>query len=318
MAPLLLALTSLGCATARPASWASPLEVEHPLVGRIYDVARAVWLDEAALRARVQQSDFVLLGEKHDNPDHHLLQARAIRWVAEAGRAPRVVFEMIEESRQAEVDAQLAEAPRDPDALGARLDWARSGWPEWSMYRPVFAAAMDAGFPIVAAMLPRARAMAFARGTEPLPEALVERHGLGEPMPEAQRAALIAELREAHCGHLPEQMLAPMLEVQRARDALMADKLLDAGPNGAILIAGAGHVRTDRAAPWFLARHTRASILSVAFVEVGVSEDPKDYAERYGAGLLPFDVVWFTPRANDIDRCKELEEMMKRRPTHGQ
>jgi hypothetical protein len=39
---------------------------------------------------------------------------------------------------------------------------------------------------------------------------------------------------------------------------------------------------------------------------------PAEYARRYGSGL-PFDVVWFTPRINDIDHCKELEERLKKK-----
>jgi uncharacterized iron-regulated protein len=312
-----IALSGLHCASARqvvaPDAWQSPLGQDHSLVGRIYDVARGQFVTETELRTRAIEARFVLLGETHDNPDHHRLQARAVRWLAEAGRRPHVVVEMIEESRQQDVEDQRARAPSDPDALALRLDWARSGWPDWAMYRPVFAATMEAEFPLIASMLPRDRAMSVARGTETLPAALVERHQLGQPLPEDLEAALIEELRDGHCGHLPDDMLKPMLEIQRARDALMADKLLAAPADGAILIAGAGHTRSDRAVPWYLRRLNAPLSLSIGFVEIEDGEnDPTAYASRYGATALPFDLVWFTPRANDIDHCAEMEKMMKR------
>lgn len=320
--PLIVLLTAAaqGCASAprtssAPAAevWQSRLGVEHVLVGRVYDVAAGRFVEAETLRARASEARFILLGEKHDNPDHHRLQARVLDWVVAAERRPRVVFEMIEESRQAEVEAQLARAPKDPDALALALDWARSGWPDWAMYRPVFAATLQAGLPVVASMLPRAKAMEVARGNESLPEALVSRHGLSEPLPEDLHAALVEELRDGHCGHLPESMLAPMLEIQRARDAIMAEKLLEAGEAGAVLIAGAGHTRSDRAVPWYLRRQGAGSILSVAFVEVEDEEtDPTAYASKFGAPTLPFDLLWFTPRANEIDHCAEMEKMMKR------
>lgn len=307
--------TGPGADTAPPASevWQSRLGTEHDLVGRIYDVATGQFIDEAALRARVGKARFVLLGEKHDNPDHHRLQARMIEWVVAHERRPAVVFEMIEESRQAEVEAQQRRAPRDPDALAVLLDWARSGWPDWAMYRPVFAAAMEADLPIVASMLPRARAMEVARGNESLPAALVSRHGLASPLPDDLEAALVEELRDGHCGHLPEHMLRPMLDIQRARDAIMAEKLLEAGESGAVLVAGAGHTRSDRAVPWYLRRQGADDLLSIAFVEVEDGEpDPTAYAAKFGATAPPFDALWFTPRANDIDHCAEMEKMMKR------
>ena len=36
------------------------------------------------------------------------------------------------------------------------------------------------------------------------------------------------------------------------------------------------------------------------------ARSPGDYAARYGATTLPFDYVWFTPRASDEDRCAAM------------
>ena len=57
-----------------------------------------------------------------------------------------------------------------------------------------------------------------------------------------------------------------------------------------MLIAGNGHVRKDRGVPWYLARmRPDARIVSVGLIEVA--------AGRRRPAELPFDYVWFTPRA---------------------
>jgi hypothetical protein len=62
--------------------------------------------------------------------------------------------------------------------------------------------------------------------------------------------------------------------------------------------------------PLFLARHQPGvRVASVAFLEVqdGVL-DPTDYAAGFSAPVLPFDYVWFTPRADDQDHCAKLKK----------
>jgi uncharacterized iron-regulated protein len=100
-------------------------------------------------------------------------------------------------------------------------------------------------------------------------------------------------------------MLAPMALAQRARDALMARALLDADADGAVLIAGAGHARTDRGVPYHLkAQKPGLAVVSIAWIEVDRdAAAPPAYAGAFAADRLPFDYVWFTPRANDDDPC---------------
>src|SRR3546814_20489359 len=62
-----------------------------------------------------------------------------------------------------------------------------------------------------------------------------------------------------------------MLKVQRLWDAWMADSMLAAaadGAEGAVLIAGSGHVREDRAVPWHLGGRGGGDALTLALVEV--------------------------------------------------
>jgi len=305
-----MAVILLAAGAARAAEPpAVDLGQDHPLTGRIWDVAASRLVTSETLMARLAASRFVLLGERHDHPEHHRLQASIVRGVAAAGRRPTVAFEMLDADQAAALAAYLQRSPRDATGLGDAVGWSRSGWPPWPLYQPIADAALAHGLPLAAVNLPAAAARAVARGNlDALPPTLVRIHGLDRPAAPAVQTAMEAEMRDSHCGKLPDAVLPAMVTAQRARDATMANGM-QAAHDGAILIAGAGHVRTDRGVPIYLAaRAAGATIASVAFVEVhtGGTTAP-DYAERFGAERLPFDYVWFTRRADDVDHCARFE-----------
>ncbi len=314
--PLLgLALTLAACAAARPAGapWEAPLGQDHPLTGRIWDVAGRRLIGPETLAARLASARFVLLGEKHDNPDHHRLQARALQALIAAGRRPAVAFEMLTSADAAALSRHLAEAPRDAAGIGPAVNWSRSGWPDWKYYQPIAEAALEAELPVVPANIPTAVARAVARGdTAALDPGLVARYRLERP-PLALETAMATEIRSSHCGQIPDRLVAGMVAAQRARDAQMAESLLTAERDGAVLIAGAGHVRTDRGVPAYLRlRRPDATVASLAFLEVDRRRAaPAHYAD------LPYDYVWFTPGTDDTDPCERFRAPLDRLRTTG-
>jgi uncharacterized iron-regulated protein len=306
-----LVVALAGCATAQPPAppWEARLGRDHPLTGRIWATGTGTFVEPHRLVARLAAARFVLLGEKHDNPDHHRLQAWLVRELLAAGRRPAVAFEMLSDAQAGALRRHLAAAPTDADGLGRAVGWDASGWPDWAQYRPIAEAALRAGVPILPANIPPATARAVARGNlAALDPALAARYGLDRPLPAGVAASLAAELRQAHCGHASEAMLAGMTTAQRARDARMAESLVaDGGRDGAVLIAGAGHVRRDRGVPAYLAtREPRSRVVSVAFREVQDSRlTPRAHAAPFDDDL-PFDYVWFTPRVDNEDPCDRL------------
>jgi uncharacterized iron-regulated protein len=186
--------------------------------------------------------------------------------------------------------------------LGEALNWSESGWPDWvTMYGPIAQAAVDGGGEIVAANLPRSQIReVYGAGSGALHPALVERSGLAEQLPDVLAVDLRQDLIESHCGHGGGEMIDGMFRVQRARDAIMADRLVAAsGRAGGVLIAGAQHVRTDRGVPWYLARlEPGAEVVSVAFVE---ADPPVDGSVK----PAPFDYLWYTgaPEGEAVDPC---------------
>lgn len=195
-----------------------------------------------------QAADVIFIGEQHDNPAHHALQAE---WTATLAPAA-LVFEMLT-PEQAE---RITPANRtSQDELAVALDWATSGWPDFAMYYPIFAAAP--GAVIYGAGVPRDQVQGAMR------EDIVSlfgsdsagRFGLDQPLPEAEQAAREQMQAEAHCDALPPELLPMMVSIQRLRDATLARAALTAhqdtgGP--VIVITGNGHARADWGAPHYL------------------------------------------------------------------
>lgn len=318
-------LAGLACAAPAPPPsaeapraevWAREFGVEHPLVGGIWSPSSGTFLSEEALLTRLVSARFVLLGEQHDNPDHHRLQARVIRALTQAGRRPALAFEMLS-SDDAEIVARYrSEGGVDAAELGPELEWDARGWPDWSMYAPIAQAALDADLPIRGADFTRERKRTLRReGQEALDPSEVARLALEPPLDAELDAALRDRIRLAHCGTALESSLDAMVLVQRARDGRMADALLSApGSDGAVLIAGAGHARSDWAVPLYLRRRApQAPLISIAWIEVDDERlDPVDYEDRVDGARFPFDALWFTPRSDEEDPCEKFEKQLER------
>src|SRR3989442_3849037 len=162
---LAVVAVAIACIAAVPVpEWESPLGREHPLVGTIWDVRTGTALTPDAFVARVAARRFVLLGEKHDNPDHHRLQAWVVGAMIAAGRKPAVAFEMFRADQADAIARHLAASPNDAHGLADALDWRRSGWPAWSMDEPIVAHALSAKLPPVSAHLSPAATAAVRRG----------------------------------------------------------------------------------------------------------------------------------------------------------
>jgi uncharacterized iron-regulated protein len=240
--------------------------------------------------AALPPTDVVILGEIHDNPAHHANQAAAV-----AALQPKaLVFEML----TPEQAARITPANRgDAAALGEALGWEASGWPDFAMYYPIFAAAPEAQ--VFGAAFPRTavnRAVAEGAAAVFGPDAV--RYGLDRPLPPGEQAERESEQAEAHCDALPEELLPGMVAAQRLRDAGLARAVVEAiaatgGP--VAVITGDGHARMDRGLAVYLSRaEPRLSVLSV-----GQLEAPPDESE----GERSFDLWLVSEPAEREDPC---------------
>jgi uncharacterized iron-regulated protein len=313
---LIIGYVAFAMSACSVTSWKSTFGRSHPLTGRIWDVASGGFIDRQGLFTRLARADFILLGERHDNLDHHRLQAEVLRGLIALGRRPAVGFEMFGLDDAGAIANHLAVAPNDAAGLGAAVNWSKSGWPDWTMYQPIAETALQANLAIVATNLPSASAKKMSRdGLAALEPSMRRELGLNRPLSDATFATMAADIRTSHCGYGSDESLKAMVAVQRARDAQMAQSLIAAGePNGAILVAGAGHVRNDYGIPIYLAANAPGKqVVSIAFVEVDDQKtEPRDHTQPALKGRLPFDYVWFTPRVDDEDPCEKFRSQIDR------
>ena len=232
-------------------------------------------------------AQIVILGEVHDNAEHHRNQARAVAALKPAA----MVFEMLtpEQAARATDEARTGAA-----GLASAVGWVDSGWPDFAMYWPIFAAAPEAR--IYGAGVPRDRARAVFE--TPLADVFgseAARFGLDQALPPDFQAALEDEQRLAHCDALPVALLPGMVAAQRLRDGELARAALTAlaetgGP--VAVITGSGHARTDRGAP-ALIRHAAPEISVISLGQV----------ERPAGPDQPFDLWIVTDPAPREDPC---------------
>lgn len=231
--------------------------------------------------------DVVFLGEVHDNAVHHANQALAVALLQ-----PRaLVFEMLTPEQAARITPDLR---GDAVALGAALGWEASGWPDFAMYSPIFAAAPGAA--VFGGDVPRrAIQQSIEQGAAAAFGAGAGNFGLQTALTGPDQARREAEQAEAHCGALPVAILPGMVEAQRLRDAVLARAVvaaLDRTPGPVVVITGNGHARTDRgAAAMLAAAATWLDVVSVGQLEA----DP-------GSGA-PFDLWIVTDPAPRDDPC---------------
>ncbi len=303
----IVALFWAGAALAAPQMPATEAD-PHPLAGAILRASDGAALTPQGLARALAAADVAILGEVHDNPDHHAAQA----WLTAELSPAALAFEMIGRDSEGLV-ARLRAEGASREALGDALAWADSGWPEWSYYAPILEAAPAAT--VTGALIGReASGAAMRDGAAAAGRAALgasgARYGLSAPLDAAEAEAATAEQVDAHCGALPEDVAARMVEAQRLRDAALADAALRGRALGAegrvVMITGNGHARADRGAPRYLAAaEPDLRVLSVMMAEVSAGrEDWRAYVAGAAEGAPVADYVWFTASAPREDPCE--------------
>jgi uncharacterized iron-regulated protein len=260
---------------------------DHADLGVIRELASGRTLTPQELVERLAAAPRVLVGEQHDNPDHHALQLWLLRQLAAQRSQGSLLLEMLNPDQQAKVDAAQADsragqAPADPYQA---LSW-QSSW-DWSVYGALVTYALRQPYPLLSANLDRAQIMQIYKQRPTLS---------GEASTTRQvQATLLDDIRESHCGLLPEAQMPAMLAVQQQRDRRMAERLL-AAPTPALLLAGAFHVRKDLGVPLHLkdlGAGEGNAVLVLAEVGKTVSADSADY-------------VWYTAAQPEQDHCAQF------------
>ncbi len=301
-------------------AWQSELLQDHPLVGRIWQHRSQQFISAQSLSRSLTQGDILLLGEKHDNPDHHALRLALLEQVHGQRPVSLIAMEMLTEAQQARVDALQGSGAHDHESLREQLAWD-DGW-QWEFYAPLLEFVLAAShLELRSANIDRDTLSAVYRGE--LPPAVSA--ALVGALTGAQRNSLAEDIDISHCGLLPDSQFESMVRVQQVRDYTMAQALLAGSGVGAaaidangetdrrdglrVLVAGNYHVRRDLGVPNYLPPGLRSEtegVITVAFLEVVEGRfDPDDYQQQL-AGLPAWDYIWFTPALTDEDYCERM------------
>jgi uncharacterized iron-regulated protein len=192
-------------------------------------------------KKQIQHADIILLGETHDHPTHHQLQAAVIAWL----KPNTVAFEMLNHSQQSVLDDIHQKAL---SSWGEVLTWTKRGWPKFDLYAPIFEVIQKLKIPMIAAHPDKKTILPLKLGKE-LESSLIKELALDRPLDPKSLAELEEEIKIGHCGYAPEGLMRLMIQAQRLKDAWMARAVLRA-KKPVVLIVGRGHTLMHRGIPW--------------------------------------------------------------------
>jgi uncharacterized iron-regulated protein len=147
---------------------------------RVYDTAHKAFVDFEVMLASAAEADVIFVGEMHDDPNTHRLEAAILDGLQRRKKTPVVSLEMFERDVQGAIDAYLAGRFGEEEALKSARPWPRYA----TDYRPLVERAKAHGWPVIASNVPRRIAQAVAKsGREVI-----------EQLPEADRAWVARDL----------------------------------------------------------------------------------------------------------------------------
>jgi uncharacterized iron-regulated protein len=265
-------------------------------------------LDASAreIAARARGVDVVYLGELHDNPQHHAIQARIVEALLAAGLRPALAWEMVPETRQAALEAAVR-SDAGPAEVDRQLAWRSQGWPDFAMYWPVFELARKHGLPVVGTDLDPA--INRRVGREGLGAAGEDAPRLRSALPDdlARDKGIARRLRAAHCDQISEERATRMLDSWYARNVVMARRVASGLAQGrpVVVIMGRGHGSPGGVPEQLAAIRPGTRQLMVGLYEGEVDELTSPLA----------DVVWVTPGRPRPDPCLSFPQRLGRGQT---
>lgn len=257
-----------------------------PITGQIRDLHNGQTLTPQELLVRLAKPSRLIVGEQHDNGDHHQLQLWLLKSLGEQRPQGSLLLEMLTPDQQVRVD-DVRNASTPPIDVSAALAW-QSGW-DWNLYGPIVRFALAQPYPLLAANLDSQEVRSFYAS----PPAL---SGSRSNAPSVKEE-LLAQISGAHCGLLPLSQMPAMLAVQQQRDRRMAERLLSA-PTPSLLFAGAYHARKDVGVPLHV-------------LDLGEPEAPTVLMlAQEGGQVTPAmaDYVWYTPATPAPDYCAQMRK----------
>ena len=298
------AISNIANADELTLQWQSPLLQEHPLTGRIIDTRSGNPLNYRELIERLNAARFILIGEKHDNPDHHQLEHRLLQDLLSL-RTYLVVLEMLDEQQDSGLKTLHSSSKTETDNIRKTLDWDSRGW-LWEDYGTLVTLSLNQAQQLRSGNISRRLLREIYKESEH-PILNSPRFQSMPAINQDQIDIIRQQVFDSHCGTLPMEHTAPMARIQIARDASMASALHRSAEENtpAILVAGAFHIRNDYGVPAHLRALGYQSLATVQLQEV--ETDRSDWRAYLNTTEQP-DYLWFTPKFTAKDYCDALRK----------
>lgn len=246
----------------------------------IVDLHSGQKLTPQQLLAKLRDRPRVIVGEKHDNLQHHQIEQWLVESLPRQRTQGSVLMEMITPSQQDKVNAVKDQLKQGKSLTGQQITeqtaWQK-GW-KWELYSGVTTAALAGSYPLLSANLDRREIKKFYEHPLAVTGALSTQPSV--------REAIAKTIEESHGGKLEPKQAEAMLAIQQQRDRRMAESLL-AAPTPALLIVGGYHANRALGVPLHvedIAPMTELTVVMLA--EEGVKVDKSNA-----------DFVWYTRRA---------------------
>lgn len=198
----------------------------------------------------LEPATFILIGEQHDNAQHHLFQAQVIEGLVQAGRSVIVGMEMFDRTKQYPLNLWTLNRLSEAEFI-EQSEWKTQWGFDFALYRPIFEVVYRYRLRLVGLNVPRVIVRQTARGGwQSVPE--TERLGIPDPdlSVEEHRKLFYALLGGGHPAGQPQS--DNFYAAQVVWDTAMADTALRylertvPSPRLAfVIIAGNGHVMYD-------------------------------------------------------------------------
>lgn len=118
---------------------------------RVYDTSAAAFIDFETMVLALGRADVVFVGEQHDDPNTHRLEAALLEGLHRRGFHPSVSLEMFERDAQGAIDSYFLGRASEEDMLKTSRPWPRYA----TDYRALVELAKTHRWPLVAANVPR-------------------------------------------------------------------------------------------------------------------------------------------------------------------
>jgi uncharacterized iron-regulated protein len=259
--------------------------------GSIHRTARDT--DFASMAAELARADVVYVGEKHDDPKHHEIQARIVEELWSRGRLHAVGMEMFQRRFQKHLDDYVEGRTGEAEML-ERTGWKERWGFDFALYRPILEFARSKRLPVVALNVEdEVRVKMREGGIDAVPEEA--RRTLPAPYTEdREHREFVFESYRAHLkeGEEPDPAKFELFYAGMCLwDDVMADSVVRwfaAAPKDAqiVVLAGGGHLANRYGIPGRAFRRNGKPYSIV--MPVSGDPDDADFARRFA------DFVWVT------------------------